>query len=217
MPSERFRRIYLRALFWSFILVWVLLGINPVYRSDWFLENILVFLAVPFVWFVHRKWPLSNLSYTLIFLFLTLHSIGAHYTYSEVPFGRWVSDIVGWERNHFDRMVHFLWGFLIGMPIFEILNRRVRGRRRAIIFFTLSVIVLVGVLYEFMEWAAALVVAPEAGTAFLGTQGDEWDAQKDLLLNLLGGMASLIFLPTVLRQTRQQSSTTSESGRPASE
>lgn len=217
MPSERFRRIYLRALFWSFILVWVLLGINPVYRSDWFLENILVLLAVPFVWFVHRKWPLSNLSYTLIFLFLTLHSIGAHYTYSEVPFGRWVSDIVGWERNHFDRMVHFLWGFLIGMPIFEILNRRVRGRRRAIIFFTLSVIVLVGVLYEFMEWAAALVVAPEAGTAFLGTQGDEWDAQKDLLLNLLGGMASLIFLPTVLRQTRQQSSTTSESGRPASE
>jgi putative membrane protein len=100
-------------------------------------------------------------------------------------------------------MVHFLWGFLIGMPIFEILNRRVRGHRRAIVFFTLSVIVLVGVLYEFMEWAAALVVAPEAGTAFLGTQGDEWDAQKDLLLNLLGGLASLVFLPQVLRQTRE--------------
>ncbi|MCC7464642.1 MAG: DUF2238 domain-containing protein [Saprospiraceae bacterium] len=214
---ERFRRVYLQALFWSFILIWVLLGIKPVYRSDWFLENILVLLAVPFVLFVHRKWPLSNLSYTLVFIFLTLHSVGAHYTYSEVPFGRWLSDIMGWERNHFDRIVHFLWGFLIGMPIFEILNRRMRGRRRAIVFFTLSVIVLVGVLYEFMEWAAALAVAPEAGTAFLGTQGDEWDAQKDLFLNFLGGIASLIFLPLVLRQTRQLNSVTSKSGHPASE
>lgn len=203
MVSTSFRSAYLQILFWSFILIWVLLGINPVYRSDWFLENILVLLGVPFVLYVHRKWPLSNLSYTLIFLFLTLHSIGAHYTYSEVPFGRWISDQMGWQRNHFDRMVHFLWGFLIGMPIFEILNRRVRGRRRAIVFFTLSVIVLVGVLYEFMEWAAALVVAPEAGTAFLGTQGDEWDAQKDLLLNLLGGVASLVFLPEVLRESRE--------------
>ncbi|HAD13933.1 MAG TPA: DUF2238 domain-containing protein [Saprospirales bacterium] len=202
MDENKFRRYYLSILFWIFLLAWALLGINPVYRSDWFLENILVFLGVPFVLFVHRKWPLTNLSYTLIFCFLLLHSIGAHYTYSEVPFGRWVSDVMGWERNHFDRMVHFLWGFLIAMPIFEILNRRVRGRRRAIVFFTLSVIVLVGVLYEFMEWAAALVVAPEAGTAFLGTQGDEWDAQKDLLLNLLGGLASLVFLPRVLRQTR---------------
>ncbi|HLP95200.1 MAG TPA: DUF2238 domain-containing protein [Saprospiraceae bacterium] len=203
MFRESFRPTYLRILLWSFILIWVLLGIKPVYRSDWFLENILVLLGVPFVLYVHRKWPLSNLSYTLIFLFLTLHSIGAHYTYSEVPFGRWISDQLGWERNHFDRIVHFLWGFLIGMPIFEILNRRVRGRRRVIVFFTLSVIVLVGVLYEFMEWAAALVVAPEAGTAFLGTQGDEWDAQKDLLLNLLGGLASLVFLPEVLRESPQ--------------
>ena len=218
MLTEQSRNLYLRALFTSFILIWILLGIDPVYRSDWFLENILVFVAVPFIWFIHRKWPLTNLSYTLIFLFLTLHSVGAHYTYSEVPFGRWVSDLAGWERNHFDRMVHFLWGFLIGMPIFEILNRRVRGRRRAILFFTLSVIVLVGVLYEFMEWAAALVVAPEAGTAFLGTQGDEWDAQKDLFLNLIGGIASLIFLPSVLRQTRQYlPPLTPKSGHPASE
>lgn len=193
------RKWYLQALFWGYLLIWALLGIDPVYRDDWFLENILVFIAVPLIWYVHRKIPLSNLSYTLIFIFLVLHSIGSHYTYSEVPFGRTVSDWMGWERNHYDRFVHFLWGFLLGMPIFEILRKKVSRRKvRAIFLFTCSIIVLVGVLYEFMEWAAAVVVAPEAGTAFLGTQGDEWDAQKDLLLNLCGVIGSGVFLPWIL-------------------
>lgn len=109
-----------------------------------------------------------------------------------------VSDWLGWERNHYDRFVHFLWGFLLTIPIFEILRKKVSRKVRAIFIFACCVIVLVGVLYEFMEWAAAVVVAPEAGTAFLGTQGDEWDAQKDLLLNFSGALASMVFLPWVL-------------------
>jgi putative membrane protein len=198
MLSRKNRNRYLQVLFWGYLLIWALLGIDPVYRDDWFLENILVFVAVPYVVYVHRKMPLSTLSYTLIFIFLVLHSIGSHYTYSEVPAGRMVSDWLGWERNHYDRFVHFLWGFLLTIPIFEILRKKVSRKVRAIFIFACCVIVLVGVLYEFMEWAAAVVVAPEAGTAFLGTQGDEWDAQKDLLLNFSGALASMVFLPWVL-------------------
>lgn len=203
MITGKKRKRYLQILFWTYLLIWAILGINPVYRSDWFLENIIVVLAVPYLVYVHRTTPLSNLSYTLIFFFLVLHSIGSHYTYSEVPIGRMISDWVGWERNHYDRFVHFLWGFLLTIPIFEILRKKVsRSKVRAIFIFACCVIVLVGVLYEFMEWAAAVVVAPEAGTAFLGTQGDEWDAQKDLLLNLSGAIASMVFLPWVLPKSK---------------
>lgn len=198
MLTGKRRKRYLQMLFWGYLVIWCLLGIDPVYRSDWFLENIIVFLAVPYTLYIHRTVPLSSFSYTLVFIFLVLHSIGAHYTYSEVPAGRWVSDWLGWERNHYDRLVHFLWGFLLTIPIFEILRKKVSRKVRAIFIFACCVIVLVGVLYEFMEWAAAVVVAPEAGTAFLGTQGDEWDAQKDLLLNLSGALASVVFLPIVL-------------------
>lgn len=198
MLTGKKRKRYLQVLFWGYLLIWALLGINPVYRDDWFLENILVFLAVPYVLYIHKKMPLSTLSYTLIFVFLVLHSIGSHYTYSEVPAGRWVSDWMGWERNHYDRLVHFLWGFLLTIPIFEILRKKVSRKRWAIFIFACSVIVMVGVLYEFMEWAAAVVVDPEAGTAFLGTQGDVWDAQKDLLLNFTGAVASMVWLPWVL-------------------
>jgi len=196
------RKRYLQALFWVFIVIWVALGIKPVYRSDWFLENILVFLALPFTLYVHRKSPLTAFSYTLIFIFLVLHSIGAHYTYSEVPAGRMFSDWAGWERNHYDRLVHFLFGFLLTMPVFELLRKKVSRKVGAIFVFACCVVVLIGVLYELMEWAAAIVVAPEAGTAFLGTQGDEWDAQKDLLLNFLGAVASVVFLPIVLQKPK---------------
>lgn len=198
MAGGKKQNRYFQLLLGVFLLIWVLLGIKPVYRSDWFLENILIFLGVPYLLYVQRHMHLSNLSYTLIFIFLTLHSIGAHYTYSEVPLGRMVSDYMGWERNHYDRFVHFLWGFLLTLPIFEILRKKVSRKVRAIYIFACCVIVLVGVLYEFMEWAAAVVVAPEAGTAFLGTQGDEWDAQKDLLLNFLGSLCAIVFIPFVL-------------------
>ncbi|MFN0216949.1 MAG: DUF2238 domain-containing protein [Saprospiraceae bacterium] len=205
MFEHKNRKRYLLILFWSYLLIWALLGINPVYRSDWLLENILVFVAVPYVLYIHRAIRLSTLSFTLIFIFLVLHSIGSHYTYSEVPAGRWVSDLLGWERNHYDRFVHFLWGFLLTMPIFEILRKKVSRKLRAIFIFACCLIVLVGVLYEFMEWAAAIVVDPEAGTAFLGTQGDEWDAQKDLLLNLSGAVASIVFLPWVVPEKTETS------------
>ena len=200
MPRSKPQNRFLAVLFWTFLAFWALMAIKPLNRADWLLESILVFVAVPFVLFLHRKMPLSTLSYCLIFCFLVLHTVGSHYTYSEVPAGKIVSEWLGFERNHFDRLVHFLWGFLLTIPVFEILRKKVSRKVAAIFIFACCVIVLTGVLYELMEWAAASVVAPEAGTAVLGTQGDEWDAQKDMLLNFLGAVGSVVFLPWVVEK-----------------
>lgn len=205
MPRSKQQNRFLAVLFWTFLAFWALMAIKPLNRADWLLESILVFLAVPAVLFLHRKMPISTLSYFLIFIFLMLHSVGSHYTYSEVPAGKVVSEWLGFERNQFDRLVHFLWGFLLTIPVFEILRKKVSRKVAAIFMFAVCVIVLTGVLYELMEWAAAMVVAPEAGTAFLGTQGDEWDAQKDMLLNFLGAVASVVFLPLVVRKPEKNS------------
>ncbi len=191
---------YRLGLFIAYLVIWALLAINPVYREDWLMENILVFAGVPFLFWLDRRSPLSGLSYTLIFIFMVLHTYGSHYTYSETPAGRMVSDWLGLERNHYDRFVHFLWGFLLTIPLFEIFRKKVSRKRLVLDFiFAGSILLTFGVAYEFMEWAAAVVVAPEAGTAFLGTQGDVWDAQKDLLMNVVGTFAAIIFWPFVVK------------------
>jgi putative membrane protein len=191
---------YRLGLFIAYLVIWALLAINPVYREDWLLENILVFAGVPFLIWLDRRSPLSGLSYTLIFIFMVLHTYGSHYTYSETPAGRMVSDWLELERNHYDRFVHFLWGFLLTIPLFEIFRKKVSRKRLVLDFiFAGSILLTFGVAYEFMEWAAAVVVAPEAGTAFLGTQGDVWDAQKDLLMNVVGTFAAIIFWPFVVK------------------
>lgn len=200
MPSTKKSKRYLQILLGVFIILWIILAINPHYRDDWFLENILVFIGLPYLLFMYRRVPLSALSYTFIFIFLTIHCYGAHYTYSETPAGRMVSDWFGLERNHYDRFVHFMWGFMLTIPVFEVFQKKVGRKVKVNFIFACSVLLSLGVAYEMMEWAAAMVVDPEAGTAFLGTQGDEWDAQKDLLLGFLGSVASVMFLPLLLRK-----------------
>ena len=107
----------------AFAGVWVVTAIRPLYFQDWFLENLLVFATVPVLVGTYRRFRFSNLSYLLITLFLILHVIGAHYTYSEVPLGNWLRD--GWQmsRNHYDRVVHFTFGLFLAYPLWEILVR----------------------------------------------------------------------------------------------
>ena len=102
------------SLFVLFVLVWTALAISPWYRSDWLLENMIVFVAVPVLLMMYRHLPLSKISYSLIFIFLCLHEVGSHYTYAEVPYDQWFESLtgtglnerVGWERNHYDRVIH---------------------------------------------------------------------------------------------------------------
>ena len=182
-----------------FVIEWLILAIKPYYRSDWLLENVLVVIYFPVMIALRRKVIFSNLSYLLMFIFLFLHAIGAHYTYAEVPYDQWfkfvtggtLNGLLGFERNHFDRLVHFLYGVLLYIPFREIFVQRARLEGGWSYFFPYMVIVSTTVLYEQIEWAAAEIFGGELGMAYLGTQGDVWDGHKDMGLASLGALLTL--------------------------
>jgi putative membrane protein len=184
------------ALLLIFLVLFVALGLAPWYRSDWILENVIVFVGVPVLVLSYRNLPLSKISYICVFVFLCLHEVGAHYTYAEVPydvffegiFGRGLNEILGWQRNHFDRVVHFLWGLLLTYPIREVFIRVSQARGFWGYLLPFLVVVSTSTLFELFEWVAALVFGGDLGVAYLGTQGDVWDAQKDMSLALVGSL-----------------------------
>ncbi len=147
-----------------------------------------------------RKLPLSRISYTLIFLFMCLHSIGAHYTYSLVPYDAWfealtgrtLSSLTGATRNHYDRLVHLSYGLLLAYPIREVFLRVADVRGFWGYYLPPDVTMATSMAYELIEWGAAEVFGGEFGTAYLGTQGDAWDAQKDMALATLGGIVAML-------------------------
>ncbi|MDQ5954382.1 MAG: hypothetical protein QG583_310 [Patescibacteria group bacterium] len=180
-------------LIFLFLIVWVWAAINPVFPSDWLLENYLVFLFVPIILIVGYYFKLSKLSYTLITLFLILHVIGSHYTYEHVPFGYTLQDWFSESRNMYDRLVHFLCGFLLFYPIREIFMRLAKVKGLWAYILPIDMLGSFSLIYEIIEWQAAKRVDPAAGLAFLGSQGDIWDAQKDMFLALIGAcIAALI-------------------------
>ncbi len=193
--SKRYPLILLALI----LLLGTALAFNPIDRKDWALENALVVVGLGGLVATHGRFPLSKVSYTTIFLFLTLHEIGSHYTYALVPYDDWVEQWtgvglnarLGFERNHFDRLVHFLYGFLLAYPIRELVVRVANVRGFWGYLFPLDVIMSTSMLYELIEWAVAEVFGGELGQAYLGTQGDVWDAHKDMLLASIGAFLAL--------------------------
>jgi len=190
-PTAPHRR-YLYACCALFAAVAIPLGVEPHDRSDWALENALAFLLVGWLLWSRKRFPLSRVSYTLIFAFLLLHEVGAHYTYSEVPYREWLPFFGGSERNHYDRFVHFCFGLLLAYPIREIFFRLARVRGFWAYYLPLDVTMACSMLYELIEWGAAIGFGGELGVAYLGTQGDQWDAQKDMALATLGAVVAMI-------------------------
>jgi len=180
-----------------YALVWVVTAVRPLDRSDWVLENLLVFAMVAVLVGTYRMFPLSDLSYLIITVFMTLHAVGAHYTYSEVPLGFWMRDTFGFARNPFDRLVHFSFGLLMAYPIREVFLRVANARGFWAYYLPLDVTLAFSALYEIMEMVIATIVAPGTGDAWLGTQGDVWDAQKDMGLAALGALICMIVTATV--------------------
>ena len=208
MPSA-YRRYCLLTL-GLFGVLWLGLAIAPRDRADWALENVLVLLFVPLLLLSLGRFPLSRLSWTLILLFLSLHAVGAHYTYSEVPYDDWseallgfrVNDVLGLERNHFDRLVHFSYGLLLAYPMRELFLRVADARGFWGYFLPLDLTMSTSALYEIIEWVAAVMFGGGLGAAFLGAQGDQWDAQKDMAMAVLG--AAIAMLVTLLINRRWQ-------------
>lgn len=172
-----------------FLVVWAALAIRPRYRADWLLENLLTFIAVPLAVLTYRRFRFSDQSYVQATIFLILHTIGSHYTYSEVPIGDWVKEALDLSRNHYDRLVHFLFGLLLLRPARELTLRRASSLGPVRLFYlSFASIAWWSAAYEMSEWLVARVADPQAGTAYLGTQGDVWDAQKDMGLACLGAI-----------------------------
>ena len=190
------------------VVLGVALGIAPNHRQDWLLENVLVVVGVLTLVLTWRRFPLSRLSYALIFAFLVLHEVGAHYTYSEVPYDEWfrsltgrtLNERLGWERNHFDRLVHFSYGFLLAYPLRELFVRVADARGFWGYALPLDLVMSTSMLYELVEWAAAEFFGGELGVAYLGTQGDIWDAHKDMLLATTGAALALTLTALVHRR-----------------
>ena len=201
LSHERYPRI----LFAVLVVVSVLLGIAPHDRADWLLENSLLFGAVAVLVATRKRLPLSRVSYTLLFVFMCLHVVGAHYTYSLVPYDVWVealtghtlSSLTGWERNHYDRVVHFCYGLLLAYPAREVFLRVADVRGFWGYFLPLDVVMATSMLYELIEWGAASAFGGDLGTAYLGTQGDPWDAQKDMALATLGAIIAMLVTATI--------------------
>jgi putative membrane protein len=182
-----------------FAVLWALLAISPIDRKDWALENLLAVVLVVALAVTAKRFPFSRVSYTLIFCFLCLHEIGAHYTYAEVPYDQWFESIfgrtwnsmMGWERNHFDRLVHFLYGLLLAYPIREMFHRVASVKGFWGYFLPLDVTMSTSMLFELFEWAAAELFGGDLGVAYLGTQGDIWDAHKDMGLATVGAVIAM--------------------------
>jgi putative membrane protein len=192
-------RAYTDLLAAIFAVIWVLLAIDPLYRHDWMLENLLVVaFALAFLWW-RKSLDLSKTSATLIFIFLVVHEIGAHYTYSKVPYDQWsealigvnITELFGFSRNHFDRLEHFFYGLLLSYPMREAYIRAQMLKGRLTYTIPITITLAFSAVYEIIEWAAAEMVGGELGTAYLGTQGDVWDAQKDMALAGFGAILAM--------------------------
>jgi putative membrane protein len=184
----------LQGLILLLVVLWVITAIEPYNRRDWLLENLLVFIYAGLLIVTYRRFVFTNLSYMLFGLFISLHLIGAHYTYAEVPFGFWLQDTFNFTRNHYDRIVHFSYGLLNAYPFRDIFMRAAGVRRRWSYFMPAIGVLSFSGFYEFLEAAVAFIVSPELGDVYLGTQGDIWDAEKDAFLAFIGAIIAMSIL-----------------------
>ena len=200
-PNFRRNRV-LQGLVAFYLVVWIVLAISPVDRQDWLLENLLAVTVVVVLVATYRRFPLSDLSYVFLTAFMILHAVGAHYTYSKVPFGFWLRDLFHLERNHFDRIVHFAYGLLLVYPVRELFLRAANVKKGwATVMAILAVIATSG-LFEVIESWVAQIVNPELGAAYLGTQGDEWDAQKDMTMAIVGALITMTITHLIPKPAR---------------
>ena len=192
-------RRYFLILSVLYAMFWLMLAIRPHDRGDWALENVLVVVAAISLFFTYKRLLLSRISYTLIFIFLGLHAIGAHWTYSLVPYdagfhaitGHSFNELVGWQRNQYDRIVHLAYGLLLAYPIRELFLRIAEVKGFWGYFLPVVPTMAASMFYELVEWVAAEVFGGNLGLAFVGAQGDVWDAQKDMWMATLGALLAM--------------------------
>ena len=176
----------------GYLIFWAALSRAPLDPENWVLASILPLTFVGGLVLGRRALPLSSVSYALIAGFLALHTVGAHYTYSQVPLGHWLQATLALERNDFDRLVHFAFGLCLTYPLLEVFGRLVRTRRLLLFYLVVMTQLALAGAWEMIEAAVAQITRPDLGIAFVGAQGDPWDAQHDMLAATLGTVVALL-------------------------
>ena len=176
-----------------FVLIWIVLAINPVDSGIWALENILVVTVFPVVLWLDRKYNFNNWTYLSLTVFVILHLLGAHMTYSTMMYFSWFSEWFGWERNYYDQVIHLLFGLMVFVPFFEIFYHQGISRKLSYLLAFLF-ITSVGAWYELLEWITMVLFCKQAEEVCFEaiTQGDMWDAQKDMAYAIIGSMIALL-------------------------
>ncbi len=172
---------------------------RPAMVFDWWMENLLVFVLLAVLVGTYRRVRLTDFAYAMILLFLLVHEWGAHHKYADVPLGEWMKVWLGTGRNHYDRVSHFAFGFFLSVPVREAYLATGGGRGWWSYFVPVEFALAAGAVYEIFESIVAELVTPEQGEAFVGMQGDMWDAQKDIGL---GGFGALLMMTALRLRSR---------------
>ncbi len=186
----------------TFLAVWTWTFVRTTDHANWVVENVLTLLFIGGLVMGHKRFRFSDLSYTLMFVYILLHIYGATYTYAENPFGYWLQDVLHSERNHYDRIVHFSFGLLLAYPMRDYFKNHFGWPVWVCWVLPVEITLSFSGAYELIEWAVADVFFPAQGHAYLGTQGDIWDAQKDMALAFGGAVLAMVIASTIKRMVR---------------
>ena len=189
----------LKAYLALFLIGWAITFVGTTDRANWITENTLTALLIGGLCLSHRKFKFSDLSYTLFFVYILLHIYGAMYTYAENPLGYWLKDVLSLERNHYDRIVHFSFGFMLAYPMRDYFKNWFGWPNWVCWVLPVEITMSFSAAYELIEWAVADVFFPAQGAAYLGSQGDIWDAQKDMGLAFSGAVLAMLLFSTLKR------------------
>lgn len=193
--KNRLLQFYLLAFF----ICWAGTFINTPNRTNWFTENTLTTLFISGLIISYRKFKFSDASYTFIFVYILLHIYGAEYTYAENPFGYWLKDTFHLARNHYDRIVHCSFGLMMAYPMRDYFKNHFGWPKWVCWVLPCEITLSFSAMYELIEWLVADIFFPSEGDAYLGTQGDIWDAQKDMGIAFTGAVVAMITISTVRR------------------
>lgn len=183
-----------------FTSVWVSTLVGTTDMANWLMENTLVFIFLIYLIASFKKHQFSDVSYLLITIYLCLHVYGSKYTYADNPFGYWLQEVLHTQRNHYDRIVHFSFGFLLAYPMRELFLNYFKFPAWVAWSLPIEITLSISAFYELIEWAVADIFFPAQGDAYLGTQGDIWDAQKDIFLAFSGAIIATTIV-TIVKKT----------------
>lgn len=183
----------------TFFAIWINTFLGTTDLNNWILENTLTIIFLVFLGTTFKKYQFSDLSYLLMCIYLCLHVYGAKYTYAENPLGYWLKDYFNSTRNHYDRIVHFSFGFLLAYPLRELFLRWLKYPKLVSWILPIEITLSISAFYELIEWSVADIFFKSQGDAYLGTQGDIWDAQKDIFLAFSGAIISTTIVSLIKR------------------